>query len=282
MKDHQAEYTVVEMATILQVSRSGYYRWLRQPQSRRTQANERLWHAITHVYVRHRGCYGSPRITRELHDQGRPCGRHRVARLMREHGLQAKAAQRVKITTHSDHHEPVAPNLVQRRFRADQANALWVSDITYIWTDERWLYLAVVLDVYNRKVVGWCLSERLTKELVLEAIQQAVDRERPGAGLVFHSDRGCQYASQAVRHLLLDHQLRQSMSGKGNCYDNALMESFFHTAKVELIHQEKYYTRSQARQSIFEYIEVYYNRQRKHSALGYVTPMQYGQMKKVA
>jgi transposase InsO family protein len=201
---------------------------------------------------------------------------------MREHGLQAKAARRFKVTTQSDHVEPVAPDLVQRQFRADQANALWLSDITYIWTDERWIYLAAILDVYNRKVVGWCLSDRLTKEMVLSAIRQAIDRERPDGGLILHSDRGCQYASQAVRELLAKEHIRQSMSGKGNCYDNAMMESFFHTVKVERIHHEKYHTRSQARQSIFEYIEVYYNRQRKHSALGYVAPMQFGQMEKVA
>jgi putative transposase len=282
MKGHRQIFKVAEMAAVLQVSRSGYYRWLRQPQSRRVQVNRQLWDAITLVYVRHRGCYGSPRITDDLHDQGRRCGRHRVARLMREHGLQAKAARRYKVTTDSDHDEPVAPNLVQRQFCADQANALWLSDITYIWTDERWIYLAAILDVYNRKVVGWCLSDRLTKEMVLSAIRQAIDRERPGVGLILHSDRGCQYASQAVRDLLAKEHIRQSMSGKGNCYDNAMMESFFHTVKVERIHHEKYYTRSQARQSIFEYIEVYYNRQRKHSALGYVTPMQFGQMKKVA
>lgn len=282
MKGHRQIFKVVEMAAVLQVSRSGYYRWLHQPQSRRAQVNQQLWDAITQVYVRHQGCYGSPRITDELHDQGRHCGRHRVARLMREHGLQAKAARRFKVTTQSDHVEPVAPDLVQRQFRADQANALWLSDITYIWTDERWIYLAAILDVYNRKVVGWCLSDRLTKEMVLSAIRQAIDRERPDGGLILHSDRGCQYASQAVRELLAKEHIRQSMSGKGNCYDNAMMESFFHTVKVERIHHEKYHTRSQARQSIFEYIEVYYNRQRKHSALGYVAPMQFGQMEKVA
>lgn len=282
MKDYQGEYTVVEMATVLRVSRSGYYRWLRQPRSHRQVYDEQLWQVIQKIYQQNRGCYGSPRITDDLHDLGYRCGKQRVARIMREHGLRAKVARRFKVTTDSEHAEPVAPNLVQQEFHADQANALWVSDITYVWTSERWLYLAAVLDVYNRKVVGWSLSDRLTKELVVAAIRQALDRERPGAGLIFHSDRGCQYASQAVRGLLATAHIRQSMSGKGNCYDNAVMESFFHTFKVELVYQEKFTTRFQSRQRIFEYIEVYYNRQRKHSTLGYVTPIQFGKMKEVA
>jgi transposase InsO family protein len=282
MKDYQGEYTVVEMATVLRVSRSGYYRWLRQPRSHRQVYDEQLWQVIQKIYQQNRGCYGSPRITDDLHDLGYRCGKQRVARIMREHGLRAKVARRFKVTTDSEHAEPVAPNLVQQEFHADQANALWVSDITYVWTSERWLYLAAVLDVYNRKVVGWSLSDRLTKELVVAAIRQALDRERPGAGLIFHSDRGCQYASQAVRGLLATAHIRQSMSGKGNCYDNAVMESFFHTLKVELVYQEKFTTRFQSRQRIFEYIEVYYNRQRKHSTLGYVTPIQFGKMKEVA
>jgi len=282
MKDHQQEYPVAKMAEVLQVSRSGYYRWLREPRSHRQLTDEQLWIKIQFIYHRHHGRYGSPRITKDLREDGVHCGRHRVARLMREHGLQAKTAHRFKVTTQSDHDEPVAPNLVQQDFHADQANALWVSDITYIWTDERWLYLAAVLDIYNREVVGWCVHDRLTKDLVLAAIRQAIMRKDPGAGLVFHSDRGCQYASQAVRDLLAGHQIVQSMSGAGNCYDNAVMESFFHTFKVELVYQEKFTTRFQARQCIFEYLEVYYNRQRKHSALGYVAPVQFGQMKQVA
>jgi transposase InsO family protein len=282
MKAQQGDYTVVEMAKVLQASRSGYYKWLRQPQSHHQVYDEQLWLVIQQIYKQNRGCYGSPRITDDLHDLGYRCSKHRIARIMREHKLRAKAARRYKVTTDSKHHEPVAPNLVQQVFHADQANALWVSDITYIWTNERWLYLAVVLDVYNRKVVGWSLGDRLTKELVVAAIRQALDRERPGAGFIFHSDRGCQYASQVVRDLLAGEKIRQSMSGKGNCYDNAMMESFFHTFKVELVYQEHFTTRFQARQSIFEYIEVYYNRQRKHSALGYVAPMQFGKLKKVA
>jgi transposase InsO family protein len=282
MKNHQGEYTVVEMAKVLQASRSGYYKWLRQPQSHHQVYDEQLWLVIQQIYKQHKGRYGSPRITDDLHDQGYRCSKHRVARIMREHKLQAKAARRYKVTTDSEHPDPIAPNLVQQKFHADQANALWLSDITYIWTNERWLYLAVVLDVYNRKVVGWSLGDRLTKELVVTAIRQALDRERPGAGLIFHSDRGCQYASQVVRDLLAGENIRQSMSGKGNCYDNAMMESFYHTFKVELVYQEHFTTRFQARQSIFEYIEVYYNRQRKHSALGYVAPVQFSEMKNVA
>jgi transposase InsO family protein len=281
MKEQQRVFKVVEMAAVLRVSRSGYYRWRQGPSSRRAVHNEQLWGDIQKVYQKHKRRYGSPRITDELRECGHGCNKKRVARLMREHGLRAIAGRKYKVTTHSGHDEPIAPNLLQQNFQAAVPKAVWVSDITYIWTREGWLYLAAVVDVYNRKVVGWSLSERLTRDFVVAAIRQAVWRERPPKGLIFHSDRGLQYASGDVRNLLACYEFRQSMSGKGNCYDNALMESFYHTLKIELVYQEDYATRSQARQSIFEYIELYYNRQRKHSALGYLTPVQFGQIKKV-
>jgi putative transposase len=282
MKAHQKEHTVKKMASVLKVSRSGYYKWLRQPTSKRAREDAQLSVLIHKLFKQHRRCYGSIRIADDLRDMGYYYGKNRIARLMRHHALRAQAARKYKVTTNSDHNEPLAPNLVQRHFHACSANHLWLSDITYIWTDERWLYLAVVMDVYNRKVVGWSLSKRLTSDCVMVAIRQAIARECPGPELIFHSDRGCQYASKAVRELLAFHNIRQSMSGKGNCYDNAMMESFFHTLKVERVYQEHYYTRPQARLSIFDYIEMYYNRQRKHSALGYVPPVLFGKLKNVA
>jgi len=244
--------------------------------------NERLLVEIKKAHKNSSKIYGSPRITEEVRENGIKCSRNRVARLMRRNGIAAKAKRRFKTTTDSRHNLPVAKNLLNRQFRVDAPNKVWVSDITYIWTAEGWLYLAVILDLFSRKIVGWSMSDRMTQDIVINAFLQAMWRRKPGAGLMFHSDRGSQYASGDFRRLLLEHGVIQSMSRKGNCYDNAVAESFFHTLKTEVVYHEKYLTREQARKSVFEYIELFYNRVRKHSTLGYCSPWKFEQEAKVA
>jgi putative transposase len=216
--------------------------------------------------------YGAPRIQGELAKEGERVSRKRVARLMRECGLCAKTARKYKATTDSNHSLPVAPNLLERRFDVDRPNAVWVSDITYLWTRQGWMFLAVIIDLYSRRVVGWSLRERMTAELVCEALDAAVRARRPPNELVFHSDRGSQYASKAFRRRLFRYRMRQSMSRKGNCWDNAVAESFFATLKKELVRNHIFPTRDAARTDVFEHIEVFYNRRRAHSLLGYETP----------
>ena len=218
------------------------------------------------------GRYGAPRIQGELAKEGEHVSRKRVARLMREAGLRAKTSRKFKATTDSSHTLPIAPNLVDRRFDVDRPNAVWVSDITYLRTRQGWMYFAAIIDLYSRKVVGWSLRERMSAELVCEALDAAVRARRPPPGLVFHSDRGSQYASKTFRRRLFRYRMRQSMSRKGNCWDNAVAESFFATLKKELVRNHVFPTRDAARIDVFEYIEVFYNRRRAHSLLGYETP----------
>jgi len=264
------------MCQVLVVSRSGYYKWLGDNTGgTRRKENERLLLYIKEAYVRGRGTYGSPRITAELRDKGIRCGKHRIARLMRQNDIQAKTKRKFKATTPYKHDGLVADNLLQQRFSAQKANQVWVSDITFIRTREGWLYLAVILDVFNRQIIGWSMDSQLSHELLLDALNKALLQRRPEAGVIFHSDRGTQYASYAFRNLIERHGFVQSMSSSGNCYDNALMESFFHTLKTELIYFEKYQTRQEARGSIFEYIEIFYNRVRRHSALNYCSPAEF-------
>jgi len=272
MQTHRTEFPVALMCAVLKVSRSGYYAWCRRPVGPRRQQNEALRERIRAIHRDSRGTYGSPRVWRELRDQGQRCGRHRVARLMRKDGLRAKVKRRFKATTDSRHRLPVAANLVSRDFRPAAPNRLWAGDITYIWTAEGWLYLAVVLDLFSRAVVGWAMTETLSRRLVMGALRMAVARRRPGAGVIHHSDRGSQYASADFQAVLSTHGLRCSMSRKGDCWDNAPVESFFGTLKQELVFHERYATRAQARQSIFDYIERFYNRRRRHSSLGYLSP----------
>lgn len=266
------------MCQVLGVSRSGYYDWSRHSRdslSHRVKANQQLLEAIRTVYERSRGTYGSPRITVELRTQGIHCGRHRVARLMRNSRIVAKTKRRFKITTNCRHRHPVGADIVNRCFVAQSPNRLWVSDITYLWTRQGWIYLAVILDVFSRFIVGWAISTRLRKELVMSAFHQAVDRREVLPGLIFHSDRGSQYASTEFQQLLQQYSLRASMSATGSCYDNAITESFFHTLKTELIYFNRYQTREEASLSIFDYIEIFYNRQRRHSALGHLSPFEF-------
>jgi putative transposase len=263
------------MCDVLGVSRSGYYVWRKRPESNRKRRDRSLKARIRQVHQESRGTYGSPRIHRELRDQGETCGRHQVARLMREDGLKAKVKKRYKATTDSKHALPVAPNLLQRNFNPAAPDQVWASDITYIWTAEGWLYLAVVLDLFSRSVVGWSMSRRIDRHVVMDALTMAIKRRSPSPGLIHHSDRGVQYASDDFRALLAKHDIRCSMSRKGDCWDNAAVESFFGTLKQEEVFHRRYLSRQQARQSLFDYIEFFYNRRRRHSTLGYVSPAQF-------
>ncbi len=275
---HRSEHGVEKMCRVLKVTRSGYYAWHKRTESNRRQEDRRLLDDIRRVYRQGRNAYGSPRVTKQLHAEGIRCGKNRVARLMKANGLQAVVKRKFKVTTDSKHDYPVAKNLLNRNFTTDRPNQVWVTDITYIPTLEGWLYLAAVMDLYSRQIVGWAMDRTLTRELVSKALLQAIGRRNPPKGLIHHSDRGCQYASLEYQWLLKKHGFLPSMSRKGDCYDNACMESFFHTIKTELIHHQRYWTRLQARQSIFDYIEVFYNRVRLHSTLGYVSPYQYEKM----
>jgi putative transposase len=260
------------MCSVLGVSASAYYDWECEQESLHERRDAELLALIRAIFARFRGRYGAPRIQRRLAGQGVRVSRKRVARLMREAGLRAKGARKYKATTDSNHALPVAPNLLERRFTVDEPNVAWVSDITYLWTRQGWMYLAVIIDLFSRKVVGWSLRERMTAELVCEALDGALEQRRPPPGLIFHSDRGSQYASRVFRRRLWRYRMRQSMSRKGNCWDNAVAESFFATLKKELIRDRPLVTRASARAEVFEYIEVFYNRQRAHSLLGYETP----------
>jgi len=274
---YRSAFRVMKMCQVLEVSRSSYYAWKRRPESVTERRNRKLLDEIKQIWERSRRLYGSPRITSGLHDQGILCGHNRVARLMKQHNIRAKTKRRFKVTTRSDDKLPVAPNIVQRQFYSDLPDRVWLSDITYIRTLQGWLYLAAILDVYSRQIVGWSMDAYLGDQLVLTAIRKTLGRRQSTSGLIFHSDRGSQYASNSVRTLLEEQEFIQSMSGKGNCYDNAMMESFFATLKTELVQFETYRTRAEAKQSIFEYIEIFYNRIRKHSALGYRSPAQFEQ-----
>ena len=219
--------------------------------------------------------YGSPRVHEDLQERGIPCGRNRVARLMRERGIRAKQARRYKATTDSDHSHPVAANLLDRQFDVDEPDRVWTADITYIWTRAGWLYLAVVLDLFSRRVVGWSMSNRIDGQLTLTALRRALWGHKPPPGLLHHSDRGSQYACGDYRDLLDEHRLICSMSRKGDCWDNAVSESFFKTLKVERVNDRDYWTREEAKTDITDYIERFYNRKRRHSHLGYISPVEY-------
>lgn len=272
---HAEQYRIKMMCLVLGVSRSGYYAWRRRQPSARERANRLLSALIRLLHQKSRRTYGYRRIHAALVAQGTTCGKNRVARLMQKDGLRARRRRRYKRTTQSRHNWPVAPNRLAQSFVATSPNQKWLTDITYVWTAEGWLYLSVVLDLYSRLVVGWAMEPYLTDSLTKKALQMALARRQPQPGLLHHSDRGSQYASASYQHLLSSHQALTSMSRTGNVYDNAPMESFFATLKTELIHHCNYITRRQAKSDIFEYIEVFYNRQRLHSALGYVSPMAY-------
>jgi transposase InsO family protein len=274
MKQHSGIFRITRMCRVLAVSRSGFYSW-RHRQAHASPRQERrvsLDHQVAQAFAARKGRSGSPTLTRDLRDQGLPYNRKTVAASQQRQGLRAKAAKKFKATTNSKHTLPVAPNLLQQAFTAQAANQKWVGDITYLWTDEGWLYLAVVIDLYSRRVVGWAMAERMTADLVCAALTMALWRRHLPKGVLVHTDRGSQYCSKDYQSLIRQHKLLCSMSAKGNCYDNAVAESFFHTLKVEVIHGERFLTRALMRQTVFEYIEVDYNRTRRHSACGYISP----------
>ena len=272
MSVHETEFPIRQMSQVLGVSASGYYAWRRRTPSRRAEANAALTEKIRDIHQDSRRTYGSPRVHAALRQCGMVCGRKRVARLMRCEGLVGRSPRRrYPRTTQATPDNPVAPNLLDQDFTAERPDQKWVADITYIDTAESWLYLAPVLDLFSRKVVGWSMDNHLYSSLVEDALRMAATRRCPAPGLLHHSDRGIQYTSAAYRQLLADLQCQVSMSRTGNCYDNAVMESFFSTLKSECL-TGQFQTRTQARTTIFEFIEVWYNRQRLHSSLGYLSP----------
>jgi transposase InsO family protein len=266
------------MCAVLEVSPSGYYAWRDRPESARHVADRGLAAEIRRIHADNRAVYGSPRVHAALRAEGRRVGVNRVARLMRRHGIQGRHKRRAPRTTDSKHSHPIAPNLLDRQFIAAAPNQVWLADITYLSTGEGWLYLAVVLDMFSRRVVGWAMRETMPQELTIAALQMAITQRRPGPGLVHHSDRGSQYAAHAYRRLLDKNGIRCSMSRKGNCWDNAPMESFFGTMKTELDDNIVFETRQQAKAAIFGFIETFYNRQRLHSAIGYRSPAKWEQI----
>jgi transposase InsO family protein len=275
IEDRRADYPVRIMCDALGVSPAGYYAWRSRPESRRSIANRELVDDIRLVHRNNHGRYGSPRIHIELQTQGRGVSRGRIERLMRHHGIRAIMARPRRVrTTDSRHDLPIAPNLIERNFTAAAPNRIWLADITYIETDQGWLYLAAVMDLYSRRIVGWSMQDHLRTELPLTALIMAISAQRPDTDLIHHSDRGVQYASAHYRETVRSAGFRASMSRKADCYDNAPMESFFHTLKTELVHHRQYATREDAKRDIFAYIEGYYNRTRRHSAIGYISPIE--------
>lgn len=269
---NRSEFPVALMCKSLGVSRSGFYAWSTRPESPRSKENRALSEEIQKIFEESREVHGSPRIHADLREQGVQVGRKRVARLMRDKGLRARSRRRYRVTTDSKHDRPTPPNLLDRKFVVEAPNRVWASDITYFWTNEGWTYLAVVIDLFSRKVVGWALADHMRAELVLTALGNALEQRAPKAGLVHHSDRGTQYACDAHRVTLDKNGIKCSMSRKGNCWDNAVVESFFGTLKTELDDDQGWLTKAQLRRGVFEYIEVFYNRKRSHSFLGYVSP----------
>lgn len=278
IRDNSKQYPVTLLCQALEVCRSGYYSWRRFPESKRSRENNQLLIKIKDVYTMSKNTYGSPRIYASLRQRGEMYGKHRITRLMRINGIAAKHRRRYRATTNSDHTMPVAANVLNREFAITELNRVWVNDITYIPTSEGWLYLAVVMDLASRRIVGWSMSSRINHTLVCDALINALQRREPEKGLIHHSDRGVQYASTDYQKILTEYGLIPSMSRKGNCWDNAPMESFFHSLKVEWLHEYQFKTRDEARQAIFIFIETWYNRQRLHSGLGYLSPDMYERM----
>jgi putative transposase len=271
----KAHYPVDVLCAALEVSRSGYYAWKGRPAPARAKADEQLGVEIVAAHRRSRGTYGSPRVHADLRAKGLRVGKKRVERLMREKGIAAQRKRRFRRTTDSNHQSPIAPNVLERDFTQEAPNQAWVTDVTYIFTAEGWLYLAVMLDLFSRRVVGWATSDTNDRGLALDALNQALRARRPRVGLVHHSDRGSPYASEDYRNALRDRGITASMSRTGDCWDNAVAESFFATLKGELVDHERYATRAAAVASIGDYIERFYNTQRRHSHLGYVSPIEF-------
>ena len=284
MHENRTEHSIEKMAYVLNVSRSCYYAWLNAEPSQHKIRDLVLLFKIKQIYFKYRRTYGSPRIFKELKKAEFICSEKRIARIMQENSLVAIQKRKFRLTTDSNHDYPISPNLLNREFAVEKADTCWVSDITYIWTDEGWLYLAIILDLFSRMAVGWAMESHMRSELVINALDMAVTHRSPEDDLMFHSDRGVQYASKDFRKKLKSNNMIQSMSRKGNCWDNACAESFFSTLKMEEVFHKKYKTRAEARKSIFEYIAVFYNRERSHSTLDFLSPIEYEevQLKKIA
>lgn len=274
--EHRKAYGLDETCAVLDVSISGYRAWKRGGKPcRKRLTDAQMLALIQAIHTEFKGIYGSPRMVRELRSRGFPASKERVERLMRENGIHARHKRRYKVTTDSKHNLPVAQNLLNRNFTPEAPNRVWTSDITYLWTGEGWLYLAIVLDLFNREVVGWSLKQRMTADIVTDALTMAWFRKKPTEGLMHHSDRGSQYASHAFQGKLKEYGMICSMSRKGNCWDNAPTESWFNSFKNERVHGLSYETRDEMKAMTFEYIEVLYNRKRQHSTLGYKSPIQF-------
>ena len=275
VKTHRKEFNLGLMCKVLEVSKSGYYDWLDRPTSDKAKGSNKLLITIRKIFQDSRGCYGYRKVYKQLQNSGIACSINTVASIMHRNNMFSKVKKKFKATTNSNHNFPVAENILDRKFVVNEPNRCWVGDISYIWTQEGWLYLATVIDLYSRTVVGWSVSDRMTTALVEDAFLKAIWNRNPDRGLIFHSDRGSQYASKDFQRLLKNHGACCSMSRKANCWDNAVAESFFKIIKSELIYHNVYRTREEARASIFEYIETFYNCKRIHSSLGYMSPMQF-------
>jgi putative transposase len=266
------QYPVKMMGRVLKVSRSGYYAWRVRPESERAKTDREITRVMRRLHAESKGVYGSPKLSAELKDEGYPCGRHKVARLMRVAGLRGCPKRRFKVTTQLDPSHPVAENLIGQDFTAKAPNRRWASDITFISTHQGWLYLAVVMDLYSRRIVGWSMSRWINRHLVIDALSMAIGARQPEGVLIHHSDRGSQYTSDDFRDELEKHEIQCSMSARGNCYDNAVVESFFGLLKRERVNRVRYRTRDEARTDVFDYIECFYNRKRRHGYLGNISP----------
>lgn len=279
IKENRSSFPVVKMCQTLNVCSSGFYRWLKAPFSPRKQENLLIKKRISRLYEEHKGMAGSPMIAADLRSEPSfaTVSKNRVARHMRAMGLCCRTTKKFVVTTNSKHDEPIAPNILNRQFSVAKPNTIWVSDITYLKAGGKWYYLTVFIDLFSRIVVGWDLSDSLDRHSMIHAFNKALWRRRPGAGLLVHSDRGVQYASRDFRKLLEKTSCVQSMSRKGNCWDNAVAESFFHTLKTQLTHHEHFRDKNEAELALFNYIEAYYNRKRRHSAIGYKTPAEFEQ-----
>lgn len=275
IKNNSNNHSIKKMCQIFKVSRSGYFKNITRKPSKRENENTELLEKIKIIFNKHQKRYGSPRIWQELKNDYPKISKNRVARIMRENNIFAHRKKKFRVTTNSKHNYIVSPNIVNRNFKPDSKNKIWVSDITYIYTLEGWLFLCTIIDLFNKKVTGWSTSNSLEAKIAIQALAMAVGREKPSNGLIFHSDRGIQYACDDFRKEIKKYDMLQSMSRKGNCWDNAPAESFFNTLKVELIYNKKYNSRNEAIADIFEYIELYYNTKRIHSSLGYKTPIEF-------
>lgn len=275
IQKYRQEFNVAAMCKVFQVSRSCYYAWCQANSSVKAQEKNELLAHIKAIFEQSKSNYGSRRIRKKLLSMGFIISRRRIRKIMKELNIECKTKRKFKVTTDSKHSNPVAPNLLNRQFEVASPNKVYVGDITYIWTHEGWLYLATVIDLFSRQVVGWSMNHRMTADLVNDALTSALWKRKPAKGLLWHTDRGSQYASESHRHLIQAHDIVQSMSRKGNCWDNSVAESFFKTLKTELVYHCNFKTRDEAKQAIFEYIEVFYNRDRLHSTNNYMTPVEY-------